>query len=183
MAGFADDASPALPRIERPVIGGQSARIDVHGEAAGAGLGGERGAEADGKRREAAIEADGEDGRRSAGDGHGGIEIGLRQCERLLDPDGLTGSEGGTGEFAMLIMTGRDEDLRQPRVIEQRGHIGGRGRGGTGEELRGKSIGGSEGRRRRGLATQLRHEDAGSEVAAADDADAAGGTAIPIPSG
>ena len=38
MAGLADDASPALPRIERPVIGRQAAGIDVDDEPARAGL-------------------------------------------------------------------------------------------------------------------------------------------------
>ena len=32
MAGLADDPSPALLRVERPMIGGQAARVDVDRE-------------------------------------------------------------------------------------------------------------------------------------------------------
>ena len=63
MAGFADDTSPALLRVERPVAGRQATRINIHREAPGSGLRRERGAESYGERGEAAIKTDGEKAR------------------------------------------------------------------------------------------------------------------------
>jgi len=180
MTGFADDASPALLGIEGPVVGRQTTGVDVDREAAWAGLGGQRGAQADGERGEAAVEADGEEGGGTPRDGQRGIEVGLGERERLLDPDGLAGGQRRAGELAMSSVTRGDEDRGDLPVGQHRVDVGCRGRGVTGEQLRGKAVGGDEGGRRRALAPELRHEDAGGEVAAADDDDAAGRAAVPI---
>ena len=60
MAGLADDPSPALLRIKRPMVGGQTACIDIDREAAGSGLRRKRRTQVDSERGEAAIEADSE---------------------------------------------------------------------------------------------------------------------------
>ncbi len=180
MTGFADDASPALLGIKRPVVSGQATGVDVDREAARTGLGAERGAQADGERGEAPVEADGEDPGRRTRHGQRGVEVILGERERLLDPDMLVGAERRAGQCAVFGMTGGDEDLIDARIVERRGHIGGRRRGGPGEQLRRKAVGRDEGRRRRALATELRHEHAGGEVAATDDGVAAYGAAVPI---
>ena len=118
MTGLADDTSPTLPRIESPMVGGQATGVDLDGETPWPRLSGERGAEPDGERGEATIEADGKKARRRTGDGHRGVEVGLRECERLLDPDVLAGPERLTDEFAVLSVAGRDEDRGQSRMIE-----------------------------------------------------------------
>ena len=133
-----------------------------------------------GERGEAAIKAHGEIAEGRTGDSHRGVEVGLGERERFLDPDVLVGPERRAGETAMFVVAGRDEECLDPGVIKHRGHIGGRRRGRTSQQLRGKPVGGSEDGRRRTLATEFRHQDAGSKIAATDDADAAGGTGIPI---
>ena len=82
-----------------------------------AGASRERGLQTDGERGEAAVEADGEDARARAGSGQRGVDVGFRQGERLLDPDGFAGTKGDPGEFAVLVMAGGDEDLRGLRVV------------------------------------------------------------------
>jgi hypothetical protein len=89
---------------------GKSAGVDIDSETPWARFSGQRGAEPDGKRREATIKADGEESRGRACDGHRGIEVGFGERERLLDPDVLPGPERGTGKFAVFIMSGCDED-------------------------------------------------------------------------
>ena len=61
MTGLADDASPTLPRIEGPMVGGQATGVDLDGETPWARLSGERRTQAEGKRGEATIEADGKE--------------------------------------------------------------------------------------------------------------------------
>ena len=118
MTGLADDASPTLPGIEGPMVGGQATGVDLDGETPWARLSDERGAEPDGERGEATIEADGKVARRRTGDGHRGVEVGFRECERLLDPDVLAGPERRADEFAVFSVAGRDEDRGQSRMIE-----------------------------------------------------------------
>ena len=118
MTGLADDASPALPRIEGPMVSGQATRVDLDGETPWPRLSGERGAEPDGERGETTIETDSEKARRRAGDSHRGVEVGFSERERLLDPDVLAGPERRADEFAVLSVAGRDEDRGQARMIE-----------------------------------------------------------------
>ena len=146
-------------------------------------MGGEGGTEAERQRGEAAIEADGKDARRRTGDRHGRVEVRFGERQRLLDPDGFVGDERGAGERAMLIMTGRDEDRRETRVVKQHRRLGRRGRGGTGEQLGRKPVGRSEDGRSRRERTQRRDEDAGGEVTATDDAEATGHHAIAVEAG
>ena len=118
MTGLADDAPPTLPRIEGPMAGGQATGVDLDGEAPWARLSGERRAEAEGEWGETTIEADGKKARRRTGEGHRGVEVGFRECERLLDPDVLAGPERRADEFAVLSVAGRDENRGQSRMIE-----------------------------------------------------------------
>jgi len=118
VTGLADNPSPALLRVERPMFKRQTASVHVDGEAASALAGGERGAETDHQWGEAAIEADGEETGGRTRDRHGRIEIRFSERERFFDPDRFTGDQRRPGKCTMLIMSGGDEDGGDQWVVK-----------------------------------------------------------------
>ena len=68
-------------------------------------------------------------------------------------------------------------------MIQERGDIGRRSGRGAGEELGRQAVRGSEDGGRSTGRTESRDEDAGGEVTATDDTDAAGGSGVPVDTG